>query len=186
MSYWQSLHTLLQEYAEKRHPKSYLEIGVREGDSLLALFNGWVPERVTLCDDWGTAAGGTGHGSHAHIETLLETLKTKPLRYPITTNPTYMDGNSHEIIKALGEKFEFITVDGDHSKEGATQDLDDAWPLLEVGGLIFFDDIFHPAHPYLIDVLREFEAKHLADALVIRVDHAVRDEPGCALIEKTQ
>src|SRR5574337_1993257 len=182
---WQSLHALLQDYGSAHQPKSYLEIGVREGDSLLALLNGCSPERVVLCDNWGRGAGGTGKGSHAHIEALLNSLRDRPVRYPIPTNVTYLDGDSHDLVKTLpkDQPFDFITVDGDHSQHGAKQDLEECWSLLAVNGLLFFDDVFHPIHPYLYQVAKDFEAHHY-DALIIRVEHRNRDEPGCARSEE--
>lgn len=183
---WQSLHALLQDYGASRHPKSYLEIGVREGDSFLALLNGCSPDRVVLCDNWSLNAGGTGKGSHAHIQALLDSLRGKPIRYPIPENITYLDGDSHTLIKTLpkDEPFDFITVDGDHTKVGAKQDLEEAWELLTPGGLLFFDDIFHPIHLYLFEIVRQFE-KDRHDALIIRIEHRHWDEPGCAVIQKT-
>jgi len=52
-----------------------------------------------------------------------------------------------------------ITVDGDHSEAGALDDLKNVIPHLSVGGILVFDDIAHPAHPYLINVWKKTMAQ---------------------------
>ena len=66
-------------------------------------------------------------------------------------------GDSHKILPRLFSEhpdtyFDLITVDGDHSERGAAQDLRDVKARLKVGGVIVFDDICHPLHPYLASV----------------------------------
>ncbi|MDQ3623188.1 MAG: class I SAM-dependent methyltransferase [Verrucomicrobiota bacterium] len=68
-----------------------------------------------------------------------------------------ISGNSHETVSRYFSEhpnayFDVITVDGDHSKQGAEQDLRDVITRLKVGGVLVFDDISHPAHPYLAAV----------------------------------
>jgi predicted O-methyltransferase YrrM len=68
-------------------------------------------------------------------------------------------GNSHRALPDYFSKhpdlfFDLITVDGDHSEDGAEQDLREVVPHLKVGGILVFDDISHPAHPYLAQVWR--------------------------------
>jgi len=69
------LHQTLNELSEIFMPDSYLEIGVREGDSLKALLKGHHPYNITICDTWGSAYGGTGRGSSKHIVKILEELE---------------------------------------------------------------------------------------------------------------
>jgi predicted O-methyltransferase YrrM len=68
-----------------------------------------------------------------------------------------ISGDSHETVpKFLASNpnafFDLVTVDGDHSRHGAGQDLAHVLPRLRIGGVIVFDDIAHPAHPYLLNV----------------------------------
>jgi predicted O-methyltransferase YrrM len=77
----------------------------------------------------------------------------------------FANGDSHVILPQLFAqrpqlRFDLITVDGDHSAEGAYRDLCDVAPQLQPGGVLVFDDISHPAHPYLIAVWRKFIAEH--------------------------
>jgi predicted O-methyltransferase YrrM len=69
----------------------------------------------------------------------------------------FVDGDSHQTLPRLFSElpnvtFDLITVDGDHSTVGATQDLCDVLPRLNIGGAIVFDDVCHPSHPELAKV----------------------------------
>ena len=170
------LHTLLDRFSELIQPVSYLEVGVREGDSLKRLLKHSCPARLYLCDDWGRAAGGTGRGSHDHIQAMLDDQA-------LNLNPVYLDGDSHVLLKQVSVTFQMITVDGDHSEEGATQDLHDCWPLLEPNGFLFFDDICHPQHMYLDDVQKRFLHDTPDSRLVLRHMYGM-GFPGCVVLQK--
>lgn len=170
------LHTLLDRFSELIKPASYLEVGVREGDSLKYVLRHAMPSRLYLCDDWGVAAGGTGRGSHDHIQAMLDDQA-------LAVNPVYIDGNSHVLLKEIHTTFQMITVDGDHSEQGATQDLFDCWRLLETNGFLFFDDIYHPMHLYLNDVLNRFLDGVANSRLISRHAYGM-DFPGCAVLQK--
>jgi predicted O-methyltransferase YrrM len=67
-----------------------------------------------------------------------------------------LSGSSHELLPEFlrggAETFDLITVDGDHSRDGALADLNTVAGALRPGGLLAFDDISHPQHPYLYEV----------------------------------
>lgn len=130
-------------YALKAAPKSYLEIGVDGGMSLEPLLMFHRPERIVLSDIWNPEYCQHGHNSHAHIAAMLSRLGVD-LR-----DVTFLDGDSKVTIPTLKETFDLITVDGDHSAEGALVDLQNTWPLLNEGGLLLFDDTNHPEYPWL-------------------------------------
>ncbi|HEX9659999.1 MAG TPA: class I SAM-dependent methyltransferase, partial [Rhodothermales bacterium] len=48
--------------------------------------------------------------------------------------------------------FDLMTVDGDHTARGASEDLRNVTTRLKLGGVLVFDDIAHPHHPDLRDV----------------------------------
>lgn len=150
---------VLQSIAKQRHIDHYLEVGVRYGQSLSTVLETQFPDRLTLCDSWGGESGGEQFGGPTHIEELLRTWYYK--------NPVqFLNGNSHELLKTLKpEDFDLILVDGDHTEEGARQDLEDCWRLLVPSGLLVFDDLIHPAHPELLKVFIEFTRKVNADVV---------------------
>ena len=51
--------------------------------------------------------------------------------------------------------FEIIPLDGDHTEAGAFDDLKNVIPDLSVGGILVFDAIAHPSHPYLLNVWKK-------------------------------
>lgn len=148
--------TVLLAAAQLLQPHNYLEIGVRRGRSMAMMaavrpacamvgFDIWQPNYADMDNpgpEWVRAElGKIGH--------------TGPLEL--------FSGNSHETVPAyLAERpdlfFDVVTVDGDHSEEGAEQDLHDVLPRLNVGGVIVFDDICSPIHPYLGAVWRRVVA----------------------------
>lgn len=71
-----------------------------------------------------------------------------------------VSGDSHQTVPAYllshpGLEFDLITVDGDHSDEGALADLETVIPRLGLGGMLVFDDVAHPTHPNLLQVWRK-------------------------------
>lgn len=156
-----ALWNVLQSIASQRTVDAYLEVGVCWGHSLKVVLDQGYPSRLTLCDTWGGEYGGEQFGGPTHIERMLEQMK---YRHPVT----YLNGNSHELLKTVTETFDLILVDGDHSPEGAREDLEDCWKLLEPRGLLVFDDLVHPAHPELREVYRTFV--RTANATVVHED----------------
>lgn len=143
-----ALYDALADIASQSHPKSYFEIGVSRGESLEVVLSNCTPDHLTLCDEWGSESGGQSLKSHAHITELLN-------RLGYWGEVKYLDGSSHDLLprQFFGRQYDLITVDGDHSEDGARSDLNDCWPLLASGGYIVFDDIAPDFfHPYLLDV----------------------------------
>lgn len=145
---WSAMHQVLPKLVAEYKPKTYLEIGVREGDSLRVVLSGGTVEHVVLSDTWGPHYGGSGRGNADHIKAILA-------EYPVTYE--IISGDSKITIPLLRDcLFDMITVDGDHSAIGAKADLGNTWPLLANGGILVFDDITHPDHLELYDVALEF------------------------------
>lgn len=134
-------------------PESYLEIGVRRGRSMCMA--GAAAPRCALYgfDMWMKDYAGMENPGPDFVKSELRRVGHRG-------KVEFVDGNSHETLPAFfsahpDEKFSIIVVDGDHSDEGALQDLRDVLPRLAVGGALIFDDISHPAHPNLREVWRK-------------------------------
>lgn len=138
-------HFALAEIAATKKPKSYLEVGVYQGESLEAVLNNCMPERVVLVDIWNYR----GVRDHRQVAALLNFRRFD--------GAEFRDGDSHQILPGLaGQQFDLIHIDGDHSEKGAMADLVDAWPLLAVGGTLVFDDLLHNFKPHMQRVFDTF------------------------------
>jgi predicted O-methyltransferase YrrM len=145
--------TVLAAAADLLQPAAYLEIGVRRGRSLAVVVSRSRACDVTGIDFWNEGYAGMDNPGPSHVRRLAaEAGHTGTLEL--------ISGDSHAVLPRLFSDqpeltFDLITVDGDHSKRGATQDLVDVLPRLRIGGALVFDDISHPLHPYLFDVWRD-------------------------------
>ena len=118
----------------------YLEIGVSEGDSLLSVLTNPNVRFAVGVDNWGIYCGGTNRGSPDHLLPLLGKNLDRVL---------LITGSSHVILPGMRHQFDVIYVDGDHSTNGAMQDLDDCSRLLAPGGVLLADDMDNPHHRLL-------------------------------------
>jgi hypothetical protein len=141
-------HEILTELAKSTD--SYLEIGVQEGHSLKAVL-GSNPtiDRLLLCDSWGRDSGGSGRGSHFHIIDLLDQLKWAGSRLD------FLDGDSRETLPPMYKlftPFELVHVDGGHSYEVASSDLDYGWRLCSKR-MVVHDVVFTEVYRALCEFL---------------------------------
>ncbi len=154
------LWSILYAYTSLTKPRRYLEIGTRRGHSLAAvcsasLADGNCDLEVVCCDRWIENYAGTANPGPDFVAEQMSRLGyTKCIRF--------LSGSSHELIpEFLGEScgdFDLITVDGDHSRDGAAADLANVVGRLCIGGMLAFDDINHPQHTYLHEVWKQATA----------------------------
>ena len=131
-------------------PRRYLEIGVRRGRSICAVASRAPQCELYMFDMWIKHYAGMENPGQGLVHTELD-------KFGHSGRRVFVDGNSHETLPAFFRDnpdlvLDLITVDGDHSDAGATQDLVDVLPRLAVGGAIVFDDVSHPVHPGLRQV----------------------------------
>lgn len=132
------------------HPTAYLEVGVRRGRSMAMVASQSTDCLIVGFDIWKANYAGMPNPGQEFVRRELQKVGYKG-------HASFIDGNSHETLKKYfkdnPEKFfDLITVDGDHTAEGAAEDLADVMPYLKIGGVVLFDDIVHPSHLYLYDI----------------------------------
>lgn len=154
--FWDIINVLYAA-ADLLKPRNYLEIGVRRGRSACTVVHACPDVDITAFDMWVAGYGDMNNPGPDFVRSELE-------RHGHRGSLQFVDGNSHETLpRYLRENpattWDLMTVDGDHSEAGAEQDLMDALPRLSVGGVVVFDDISHPAHPYLLGVWRRVAAR---------------------------
>lgn len=151
-NHWKYLDISNVLFAASRtlQPKTYLEIGVRRGRSACMVVHGCPTVNIVAFDMWVQNYAGMENPG-------VDFVRQELIRHGHKGNIYFIDGDSHKTIPEFfkqypGTFFDMITVDGDHSEEGAFDDLCNVIPFLSVGGVLVFDDIAHPSHKYLLDV----------------------------------
>jgi len=122
-------------------PKKILEVGVRTGLSICNMLSAYTDysgiEKIVLMDVWNDGFASPG--------IVRMNLKAMNIPQNLFDNIELITADSHEYLREVmiprGDSFDYILVDGDHSKEGARADLSNAAKLVEPGGVIVFDDI---------------------------------------------
>jgi hypothetical protein len=87
---------------------------------------------------WGDRYPNTAVGDQEWNKVLL--LVSQLEEY---TKATVHKDYSENVLRSWGTKprFDFIYIDGDHSKKGVLFDFVNSWPLLRKDGIIIFDDM---------------------------------------------
>jgi predicted O-methyltransferase YrrM len=65
-----------------------------------------------------------------------------------------------DLTRAVDGPIRFFHIDGDHSREHLTKDLDLALATLHPHGIICLDDMLHPGYPLLIVAVHEWMERH--------------------------
>ncbi len=139
--------TVLNAISKNFDINSYLEIGVRNGRSLLVVANNRPDCNIVGFDLWiEDYAGMDNPGEEYVIEKLSE--------FNFSGKVDFINGDSKKTVPEYFKEntdayFDLITVDGDHRIKGAKTDIRNVIKRLKVGGFLVFDDIVSPHHPYL-------------------------------------
>ena len=142
-------------WAIEHKPKRILEIGTRTGISLCQLLSAYMDtsiiERIVSCDVF----------NDGFISPDLVKYNLRQLSIPEDTinKIEFKVGDSKVTVPELEGEFDYILVDGDHSKAGAIADLENVKRLVTSGGVIVFDDIT-PDGMDLLDVWSNFKDKY--------------------------
>lgn len=173
----QALYSALAEAVKITEPKTYLEVGTREGDSLLHVI-GLAKDlkSIVYCDPFVMLSGGTGRGNNEHIKKLLADSG-------FIGGATWLKDDSKTALRYhnFGKDFDLILIDGDHSFETVRADALNCWRLLRVGGCMVFDDIGHGDYPTVSGVIAGLIAAAGGAAVeVLRI----KEGSGAAVIQK--
>lgn len=147
--------TLLRAAAVVVRPQTYLEVGVRRGRSSAIVAATCPSCDIYGFDLWRENYAGSPNPGPDFVRQQLAAVGHRG-------NLTLISGDSRATLPAFLREhpdlfFDLITIDGDHSVEGASADLANALPRLKVGGIVVFDDI--TSAPLLTRVWRDMVAR---------------------------
>jgi predicted O-methyltransferase YrrM len=116
----------------------YLEIGSFEGLSSLFILSNWKNANVTCVDTWVTNKDRSQfldfnfNDVEKKFDLNLKSFSFKKIK-----------STSVEAFKKIGEKsnFDYVYIDGSHNGVDIYNDALASFKILNVGGLIIFDDI---------------------------------------------
>jgi predicted O-methyltransferase YrrM len=150
------IRTVLVSLAELMQPQRYLEVGVFHGQSM-AMMGALCPDcEIVGFDLWIPKYAGLDNFGPDFVRKQLERVGHR-------ASVTLISGDSHVTLPEFfaahpTESFDVITVDGDHTEEGAAQDLMHVIPHLRTGGFLVFDDIAYSGFAHLTRVWSQLVA----------------------------
>lgn len=147
------INTALIGIAQVTPPEAYLEVGVRRGRSLAMIASRAPRCHILACDLFMDGYAGMPNPGPDFVRAELT-------RTGFSGRLDFLVGDSHRMLPDYFRRhpdsfFDLVTVDGDHSEDGARADLVTVMPRVKVGGALVFDDVSHPQHPELLRVWEE-------------------------------
>jgi predicted O-methyltransferase YrrM len=139
-------------------PKKYMEVGIRTGYSMACVTSFSKNCEIYGFDMWIKKYAGVENPGKKFV---LNQLKTTNYKGKIN----FIDGNTKHTLPSFFEKnninFDLITIDGDHSFNGAKNDLNYAFEHCNKNGAIVLDDVAQKAFGNGLSKLwKEFEKKY--------------------------
>lgn len=153
-------YCLLWQIGTMMAPKRILEIGTRTGISLCQLLSSYIDlsaiEEIITIDPYDL-----------YTSPKIVEMNLKYLNLPTEKVKFIVGMSGVEVPKLEGKKFDYILVDGDHTREVARKDLELCHDLLDKGGIVVFDDISPaPGECNLLPVWQEYTEAHKDDFIL--------------------
>jgi len=146
---WQyaDINTVLLGISRDFKLQSYMEIGVRRGRSMAMVAAKSPTCSMVGFDLWIQNYAGMENPGKDLVRSELQ-------RVGFHGSLEFVDGDSAATVPAFfmahpDAYFDVVTVDGDHSLEGARRDITNVSPRIKIGGGLVFDDISPHYHTAL-------------------------------------
>jgi predicted O-methyltransferase YrrM len=150
--YHQLMANTVTAHAKRLHRAiDYIEVGVFRGDSALAVMSTGHCRYALLIDDFSNTHCGDATSS---LQTVEKNLHDYGGLFEIKARP------SHEVLPTIKRQFDIGFVDGEHTIEGCRGDMELMWPLIREGGVMFIDDMQHPAYMHIKGLVEQFAAEN--------------------------
>ena len=151
-------HTLNKDYPVKSFIGA--EIGVYRGKNAKRIFDFLNIKHLVLVDPWAENIDPrTKKGLTASImQEYYDEVKNKFSNNPEVRIIRDYSVNASKMFE--NEYFDFVYVDGDHTFEGVTKDLESWYPKLKKFGVMCGDDYGHPSGLGVIEAVTHFAYKN--------------------------
>jgi len=131
-----NLYFLTKNLSNSKGISHILEIGSYEGRSAIFYLSLFPNSTITCVDTW---TGSDEHDSK-NFSTIENNFDQNTLQYKELNRLNKFKMSSNEFFLSNKNKFDLIYVDGDHSANQVKVDIDNAWKLVNSGGLLILDD----------------------------------------------
>lgn len=141
------LINILQPFIGQPHLR-FLEIGCFEGRSLT-----WMMDHILTHPTSTMTAIDTFEGSVENTEEECRYIY-KHYQHNVSkfeNRVRTIKGRSEDVLRTINDKYHVIYIDGDHKASSVLTDAVLSWPLLEINGLMIFDDYLWTNLPNIID-----------------------------------
>jgi predicted O-methyltransferase YrrM len=128
----------------------YIEVGVFRGESALAVLSTGHCRFAVLIDDFSNTHCGDAKSS---LETVEKNLHDYGGLFEIKVGP------SHQVLPLVKRRFDIGFVDGEHTVEGCRGDIERMFPLIREDGILFVDDMQHPAYMHIKGIAEQFASE---------------------------
>jgi predicted O-methyltransferase YrrM len=146
--YHQLIANAVIETARQLHRAiDYIEVGVFTGNSALAVLSTGHCRWATLVDNFSNTHCGDLKSSEELVRT---NLKDYDGIFEIKV------GDSHAVLPTITRQFDIGFVDGDHTIEGCSGDMEGMLPLLRDDGIMFIDDMHNSGYMHIHGLVEQF------------------------------
>lgn len=151
MQGWNSEGPIFDLVLTEAQPKLIIEVGTWKGRSAINM--AWLCDADILCiDTWLGSAEVFLDEDRMQLDSLKRKHGWPQLYYTFASNvvrhglqericPLALPSTvAAEVLRAKGIKADVVYLDGSHAERDVKRDLEDYWPLVRDGGVLFGDD----------------------------------------------
>ena len=118
------------------HIKNILEIGSYEGRSAIFFLEQFPDSKIFCIDTWG----GSDEQQNLNTEIIEHNFDVNLIKYRNLNRMKKFKLNSNDFFITNKEMFDLIYIDGDHSSNQVSLDINNAWKFLNNKGILILDD----------------------------------------------
>jgi len=142
-----------------------VEIGVFEGEHALSLIKNLNLKKLYLIDPYVIHDSYSPEWRKSIIQAQREVYELSKKHSNVKVIFKYSD----EALKEIGEKVDFVYIDGDHSYEAVKKDINNYWKIVKDGGLLGGHDVHNAVRPHNRGVMKavfEFALSEKLDVVI--------------------